>query len=53
MKKEILVKMSIEYDDDEFPNDELIKNDLKTEIGCCSWFYDIEDIVIKDIELIR
>ena len=53
MKKEILVKMSIEDDDDRFPNDDLIKDDLETEIGCCSWFYDIEDIIIKDIELVR
>ena len=50
MKKEIIVKLNLEYDDEEHTNNDLIKNDLETEINCCWNAFDIKEIIINDLD---
>ena len=47
MKKEIVIKLNVESDDDFLMSDDAIINDLKQEINCCSLSYDIVDVNIK------
>ena len=47
MKKEITVKLEYEFDEQE-DTDELIKEDLQTEISSCWHLFDIVGIEIKE-----
>lgn len=41
MKKRITVVLEVESEDDHMMDDEFIKDDLESEINCCSNYYDI------------
>ena len=49
MKKEILVKLELDTDGGSYTNDDLIKNDLETELNCCWNGFDIKEIIIIDV----
>lgn len=44
MKKQIIITLEVESDDEYCMMDSFIKDDLATEISCCSNFYEIKDI---------
>ena len=49
MKKQIIVVLEIEKDDEVMMSDDFIKRDLECEIDCTSNSYEIVSIDIKDI----
>lgn len=46
MNKQIIITLEVDSDDEYCMMDAFIKDDLATEIGCCSNFYEIKDVCI-------